>query len=161
MATLAKKDMHELIIKNIRGMTKDWIDDVFAVEEKMSAKAKKLSKILSGLSHSVADKEVLAEVISELSGEDVRIEKDTDLELHPMVAIVLTNTTEKDKHTYNTDTVLISLGDGTAVDESGKVGSLIPPTRRIVRPATEKEIDAIPEAQTKGLQKEVTLLLPR
>ena len=159
MTPVPKKDKIAMIYNAIKENTKEWEDEVFTKEEKLSAKGKKLSKILDALTLSNADKDRMAELVSEVSGETVQLEKEGDLEFKPLTAIVLTKVTDKHKHTYVTDTVLISLGDGTAIDENGKVGSHIPPSRQIVRCATDEEITKIPDVQIKGLMKEASIVI--
>lgn len=155
MAKADKKDKTELILKTIQDTTKDWAEDVFTPEGKKTDKAKALEVGLSILTLSATDKDTLAQLFSIATGETVKIEKDEDLEFRPMAAIVLT---KADKHTYETGTVLVCIGDGTAVDPTGKVGSYIKPTRKIVRPATQEEIEKITPEQVKGLMKEVNIV---
>ncbi len=156
---MAKKDEAKIILGAVVENTAEWAKETYEVEEKMSAKGKKISDVVSSLSHGKEDKKRMAELCSLIAGETITIESDEELTFKPMIALMITKLTDKHKHTYETNKVVISLGDGTAVDENGKVGSPIPPTRAILRPATEKECnDMITPAQIKGLQKEVNIV---
>lgn len=157
MAIMTKKEKQEAVIDTIKDKTKEWEQEVYTNTEKMTEKAKSLSKTLTDMSLSVEDKDRLASLFSTITGENVKIEKENDLEFETLTALVLTKITDKFKHTYEIGKVVISLGDGTAIDENGKVGSHIPPNRSILRPATKDEMDSFPEAQIKGLMKEVSI----
>src|ERR1035437_5747563 len=136
-----KLSKHELIVRMIKETTSSWSDEMFAPEEKITEKAKLLTVGIEELSFAKGDKTKLANLIALITGENITLEKDDEFEFQPMVAIVLTKVDAKDaKHDYETNTVLVSIGDGTAVDTNGKVGSYIKPSRKIVRPATVDEI---------------------
>lgn len=149
----------EAIIKTVHKATQSWEKKYFEENEKQSAKAKKLSKMLEAFSFGKTDKQNLAKLITEVTGESVQVEADEDLEHKPVVALVLTklNTTDA-KHTYETEKVLLSLGDGTAVCPEGKVGGMIPKKRSIMRPATKEEIDSITTKQIEKFAEEANLI---
>ena len=155
MAKATKADKTELILKTIVDTTQDWADEVFKNEGKQTEKAKTLSVGITELTLTGPDKDKLAELFSIVIGETIKVEKDEDLEFRPMAALVIT---KADKHTYETGVVVVSIGDGTAVDQHGKVGSYIKPSRKLVRPATPEEIAKIPAEQIKGLLKEVQIV---
>ena len=155
---MAKPDKVEVIRKNILRVTSKWTKDEYAFEDKRSEKAKKVSDLLSESSWGKSDKERLAEMLSLLSGEAVKVNSDEELEFAPLTALYVTKVTEKHKHSYETNSVIIHVGDGVCVNPEGKTGSPIPPVRDILRPATDEEIKAIPEAQIKGLMKEIQIV---
>ncbi len=157
---MAKKDETETLLKAIKVHTGKWAKKYFEEKSKQSAKALKLSKLLGSLSNGKTDKGVLAQIISEVTGEEVALEADEDMEFRPITALVLTklNTTDA-KHSYETETVLISIGDGMAVSPTGTIGGMIPKKRSIMRPATEAEIDAIPKVQLDKLKEEVNIII--
>lgn len=158
MAKEAKKSKFEQIKDAILENTAQWVADEFTVSTKQSEKGKKLSALLSALTVSKSDKEKLADMFTEISGEDVAVEKDEEFEFPALVAIVITKgPTDKDKHTYETERVILTTGDGAAIDHAGKPGSNVPPKRSFVRPATEKEMNDIPESQIKALMKEANI----
>ena len=149
----------EAIIKTVHKATQSWGKKYFDVDDKQSAKAKKLSKMLEAFSFGKTDKSHLAKLISEVSGENVTVESEEDIEHKPVVALVLTklNTTDA-KHNYETEKVLLSLGDGTAVSPEGVVGGMIPRKRSIMRPATKEEIEAISAKQIEKFAEEANLI---
>lgn len=157
---MAKKNENDVLIKAIKDHTNKWSKKYFEDKSKATEKAKKLSKLLGELTHGKTDKGVLAKILSEVSGEEITVEADEDVEFRPITALVLTklNTTDA-KHDYETERVLISIGDGTAVRPEGTVGAFIPKKRSIMRPATEEEIDAIPKAQIDKLKDEVNIII--
>ncbi len=155
MAAKTKADKTELLLRTITDTTAEWAEEVFTPEGKQTEKAKTLSVGLNELTLSGPDKDKLAQLFSIVSGEIVKIEKDEDLEFRPMAAVVLT---KADKHNYETGVVVVAIGDGTAVDQHGKVGSYIKPSRKIVRPATAEEIKKITPEQLKGIMKEVNIV---
>lgn len=157
---MAKKNEADVLIKAIKDHTTKWSKKFFEVKSKQTEKSAKLSKLCGELSHGKTDKATLAKILSELSGEDVVLEADEDMEFRPITALVLTklNTTDA-KHSYVTETVLLSLGDGTAISPDGVVGGFIPKKRSIMRPATEAEIDALPKAQIDKLKEEVNIII--
>lgn len=157
---MAKKNELDVLVKAIKDHTYKWGKKYFEVKDSQSAKAKKLSKLLGDLSHGKSDKVVIAKMLSEISGEDVQLEADEDVEFRPITALVLTKLdTGANKHSYETERVLISIGDGTAVSPDGVVGGFIPKKRSIMRPATEAEIDAIPKTQLDKLKEEVNIII--
>ncbi len=156
---MAKMDKQKAILGAIKDNTKAWSDDVYAVVDKMTATGKKLSKILGDFSFSAADKDRMAELVSALSGETVAVEKEGDMEFAPLTALYITGLTEKHKHTYTTGEVVICVGDGVAINAEGKVGSMIPPSRKILRPATDEEIAKISDVQIKGVMKETNIVI--
>ena len=111
MATLTKNES-ERLLKSIKKHTGGWSKEYFANNEKQSVKAKRLSKLLNDLTLGKTDKSALAKIFSEVSGEIVEVEAEEDVELKPLVALVLTklNTTDA-KHNYATQKVIISVGD--------------------------------------------------
>lgn len=149
------KDKRDVLLASVVENTDEWQKEVYDVVEKMTKKGKALSKVLSEMTFGKEDKDRLATLLSEISGERVVIEKDEDIEFRALTALVLTKVAD---HNYETEKVIISLGDGTAIDHTGKVGGFIKPSRKIVRPATEDEIKSITEEQIKGLAKEVNLV---
>lgn len=158
---MAKKSKVELILDTIKDTTRDWDKDNYTVEDKQSEKAKKASKALSAMTISAADKDRFAEVVSVVLGEKVLVEKDEELDLSgALIAVVVTKAgTDKFKHGYETDKIVITTGDGFGLGSDNKVGNLLPPKREFVRPATDEEIEAIPEAQVKALQKEANIVI--
>lgn len=157
---MAKKDINEVLMKAIKSHTVKWGEKYFEVKEKQTAKAKKLSKLLGDLTHGKADKALLAKILSEVSGEDVVLEAEEDVEFHPITALVLTklNTTDA-KHSYETEKVLLAIGDGSAISPEGTVGGMIPKKRSIMRPATVEEIEKITTKQLEKLKEEVNILV--
>jgi len=159
---MAKKDETVLLIKAIKSNTEKWSKKYFEDKSKQSEKAKKLSKLLGEfVDLKKTDKATMAKVLSEISGEDVIVEADEDVEFRPITALVLTklNTTDA-KHNYETEKVLISIGDSTAVTPEGTVGGFIPKKRSIMRPATAAEIDSIPKSQLEKMMEEVNIIMP-
>lgn len=156
---MVKVDKQKAILGAIKDNTKAWTDDVYEVVDKMTAAGKKLSRILGEFSFSAADKDRMAELVSAISGEVVAVEKEGDLEFAPLTALVITGLTEKHKHTYTTGEIVICVGEGVAVNQEGKMGSMIPPSRKILRPATEKEIEGITDVQIKGVMKETNIVI--
>ena len=155
---MSLKDETERLVKAIKKHTTKWENKYFKEDETQSAKAKKLSKILDSLSFTKADKTGVAKLVSELSGEKVVLAEEEDIEFRPIVALVLTklNTTDA-KHGYETERVLLSIGDGTAISPEGTVGSYIPKKKDIMRPATAKEIDSISKEQLSKIREEVII----
>lgn len=156
---MAKKDKKEALLEVIQENTREWEANDYERTDRRSEKAKQLSKVLTEMTLSDADKDRLAKLSSLMSGEEVIVEKENDLEFATLTALVITRVSEKHKHTYETDSLVISIGDGTAVDQHGKLGSPIPPTREILRPATKDEIEKISDEQLKGLMKEVNIVM--
>lgn len=156
---MPNKKETEAIIRTVHKATSAWAKKYFEEDDKQSAKAKKLSKMLDSFSFGKTDKSNLAKLISEVTGEVVKIEEEEDLEHKPIVALVLTklNTTDA-KHNYETEKVLLSLGDGTAVSTEGVVGGMIPRKRSIMRPATKEEIDGITSKQIEKFAEEAHLI---
>ena len=156
---MATKKETEAIIKTIHKQTEAWSKKYFEDDDTQTEKAKKLSKLLEAFSFGKTDKKQFAEVLSEVTGEKVIVETDDDVKFRPITALVLTklNTTDA-KHSYETEKVLISLGDGTAISPEGVVGGMIPARRAIMRPATKDEIDAIPKKQIDKLEEEAQLV---
>lgn len=156
----AEKKEEAILNKALKSRTVAWAKKYFEVEDKQSAKAKKLSKLLEGFSFGKTDKTNLAKLISEVTGENVVIETEDDIKFQPITALVLTkiNTTDF-KHTYETEKVLISIGDGTMISPEGKVGSMVPARRAGMRPATAEEIDGLTEAAIEKLKEEVNLVI--
>ncbi len=158
---MAKKNEVDVLLKAIKDHTVKWSKKYFEVKSKQTEKAVKLSKLLGSLVDlKKTDKATMAELVSVLSGEDVVIEAEEDVEFRPITALVLTklNTTDA-KHNYETEKVLISIGDGTAVTPEGTIGNFIPKKRSIMRPATEAEIDAMPKVQLEKLKEEVNIII--
>lgn len=153
---MAKKSEKELILGTVKKKTTKWAKDSYEMEDKQSEKAKLLSKILTEMTFSKEDKNRLAKFASEVSGEKITVQEDNDLSFSPLIALVVTKApTDKDKHTYETGKVIVTLPDGSAIAENGTAGSPVPPKRQFVRPATAEEMENIPESQIKGLVKEV------
>lgn len=157
---MAKKSELDVLVKAIKDHTGKWSKKYFEVKSQRTEKAVKLSKLLGELTGVKTDKVTLAKILSEVSGEDVVLEADEDMEFRPITAFVLTklNTTDA-KHSYETEKVLISIGDGSAVSHDGTVGGVIPKRRSIMRPATEAEIDSIPKIQLDKLKQEVNIII--
>ncbi len=155
MAKATKADKAELLLRTIGEATKNWADEVFKPEDKVTEKAKHLAIGIDSLSFTQGDKDKLAALISLATGESVRLEKDEDLEFSPVVAIVITKT---DKHDYATGEVVVSIGDGTFVKPDGKIGGYLKPSRKLLRPATEEEVSKIPKEQLDGVMKEVKIV---
>lgn len=156
---MANKKEEEAIRKTIKKQTEAWAKKYFDTDDKQSAKAKKLSKMLEAFSFGKTDKKHFAELMSEVTGENVIVETDDDIKFRPITALVLTklNTTDA-KHNYHTEKVLISLGDGTAISDEGVVGGMIPARKAIMRPATAEEIDSITMKAIEKLEEEAQLV---
>ena len=150
-----KKSKEELILQVIHENTREWEKETYTVEEKQTEKAKKLSKFLSEMTLGKDDKDRLAQFASELSGEFVRIDKDEDIEFSALIAVV---PTKADKHNYETGKVVLLVSDGAGIGADSKMGNLIPPSSKGVRPATKEEIDSVPLSQVRALMKEVTIV---
>jgi chromosome segregation ATPase len=156
---MAKKDKLEAVKAAIIENTAEWDKEVYTIEDKRTEKGKELSDLCSDMSFSKQDKERLAKVLSVLSGEKVKLNTEEEFKFAALTALIVLKVDEKHKHTYETGTLVISLGDGTAVDQNGKTGSPIQPTREVVRPATEEEIEKhLSVGQLTGLMKEVNLV---
>ncbi len=156
---MAKKDQTALLIKAIKSRTKKWESKFFKAKSEQTKKAKELSELLGGLSHGKTDKQALAKILSLATGEDVVLEAEEDVEFRPVTALVLTklNTTDF-KHNYETEQVLISIGDGSAISPNGVVGNFIPKKRNGMRPATEAEIDGLTKEAIAKLHEEANLV---
>lgn len=158
---MAKKSVHEVLIKEIHARTEAWAEQYFKKDEKQTEKSKGMSKLLGEMSLGKTDKDKMAKLLSLVSGESVIIEGEDEIEFDPLVAIVLTklNTTDF-KHTYSTDKVILSLGDGVAMEDGAtSPGSMIPKKLSGMRPATTKEIDELSEKFTKAFAKEANILV--
>lgn len=158
---MAKSEKKEsaILIKAMKSRTVKWGEKYFQVDDKQSAKAKKLSKLLESFSFGKTDKTNLAKLISEITGESVVVETEDDMEFHPITALVLVklNTTDF-KHSYETEKVHISIGDGSLISPEGKVGGVVPKKRNGMRPATPEEIDAITDEALDKLKEEVNII---
>lgn len=148
-----RESRKDLLVKAIKRATEEWKEEVLETSSKMSAKGKEASELLATLSVGKTDKQALAKLASLMIGEPVELQNDEDLEFHPLVSVVLTGGGEDAKHGYETGTPVVCTGDGTAIGKDGKPGGFIPKKRAIIRVATDKEIDDMPEAQIKGLMK--------
>lgn len=155
---MAKKDEVAVLRKFITKTTESWAKDVYEIEDKQTEKAKQVGALLEESSWGKQDKERLAKMLSVLTGEEIKLPDNNELELAPLAAFYVTKLDEKNKHTYATNTVIIHTGDGVCVGDDGKTGSPIQPRREVIRPATKAEIDAIPDAQLKGVMKEVNIV---
>ena len=155
-----KLNKTQRLIRMIKKTTAEWADEHYADNDEMGEKAKKLSKSLNALSFGVGDKERIAEMFSLLADEKVKVEKDEELDLTDgLLALVVTKPpTDKHKHSYEVGKVLLTTGDGFGIGPNNAVGSLIPPKRDFVRPATEKEIDEMEESMIKAVQKEIKIM---
>lgn len=161
MAKKEDKENKEMaaLVKAIKTNTKKWADKYFQEDNVQSAKAKKLSKMLGEFTFGKTDKALLGKLLSEATGENIACETEENMEFRPIVAFVLTklNTTDA-KHSYETEKVLLSIGDGTAVSPEGVVSGFIPKKTSIMRPATESEIDSVPEKQLDKLAEEANIV---
>lgn len=157
-ASVTKKDKYELIRETILEHTTEWNVDEYVVDDKQSQAAKDLSKLLSEMTFVKEDKGRFAKMFSLISKENVIVEEDEDLKLRVLTALVIL---KADKHNYTTGDVVISDGQGTAVKPDGSVGNFIKPSRKIVRPATDAEMAAIPEVQLKGLLDVVNIVFSK
>jgi len=157
---MARKSEREALVGAIHTRTQDWAELYFQKEEKQTPKSKELSKLLNEMGLGKTDKDKLSKLLSIVSGENVAVEGEDEMEFDPLVAMVLTklNTTDF-KHSYSTDTVILSLGDGTAMGEESGVGSSIPKKRSGMRPATKEEIDGLSDKFVKAFAKEANIVV--
>lgn len=158
MAKTEKKE-GAVLIKAMKSRTAAWDKKYFQEDNKQSAKAKKLGKLLETFSFGKTDKANLAKLISEVTGESVVLETEDDMKFQPITCVVLTklNTTDF-KHTYETEKVHISIGDGSLISPEGKVGGIVPARRSGMRPATPEEIDKITDVAIEKLMEEVNII---
>lgn len=157
-AKAKKMDKHARIMEVIMDSTEEWATDEYAVDDKQTPLAKELSKHITEMSFANEDKKRFAKMFAALSKENVMVEEDEDIKLRVLTAIVCT---KADKHNYETDMVLVNVGDGTCVDAKGNVGGYIKPSRKILRPATPEEIKTITAPQMKELLNVVNIVFEK
>ena len=156
---MVKKDKLGAMRRAIADETQDWADEVYSEKGTQSEKAKALSNTLTEIGGmDKADKNRLATILSVLTGETVKVKDDKELEYRPLLALTITDVTEKHKHTYEVGKTYLCMDEyGTCVFPDGKNGTPIPPVRSIVRPATKEELEGISDDYLKKFEKSANI----
>lgn len=156
-----KKTEEERILAYIKKQTLKWTEKDFSKtgEGKLSEKAENirlsLEKGLKGIA--AADKLEFAKLFSYVIGEEIPFASDDKIKLPRMVALVCLEAF--DNHGYEIGSVVLHSADGVTVGTNGKVGAWLEPPKKMVRPATEAELDNISNKQLKGLLEESNIVL--